>query len=64
MEEFLQESLKLQGLEHPNLLTVLGIVVDQNRPFMVLPLMDYGDMRKFLSSPDQVALTVAVVITT
>lgn len=54
VEEFLSEALKLKGLEHANLLTVLGIVIEENRPYMALPLMDHGDMKSFLIQPEQV----------
>lgn len=57
VEGFLSEAVKLQGMEHANLLTVLGVVIENNRPFMVLPLMDHGDMKSFLAQPEQVRMS-------
>ena len=62
VEGFLSEAVKLQGMEHANLLTVLGVVIEDNKPYMVLPLMDHGDMKSFLAQPEQVCCAVRVFL--
>jgi len=48
------ESVLLKQCDHPNVLTVLGVVLDTDHecglPFIVLPYMVNGDLKGYLQS--------------
>ena len=54
VSDFLEEALRMRGLRHRNILTMIGLVVRENRPYVVLPFMKNGDLRSFLKNTDQV----------
>jgi serine/threonine protein kinase len=55
MTEFLEEATVMCNLRHINVLGLIGIAIDDNdRPLIVLPLMDNGDLRSFIANPDLV----------
>ena len=50
IEEFLQESVIMRQLDHPNVLSLFGVSVHNNKPCVILPLMVNGDLRNYLRS--------------
>ena len=58
IEEFLQESMIMKQLNHPNVLSLFGVSVHDNKPCVILPLMTNGDLRSYLKSSNLVILFV------
>ena len=56
VEEFLQESVIMRQLDHPNVLSLFGVSVHNNKPCVILPLMVNGDLRNYLRSSGSVSL--------
>lgn len=44
--DFLVEATIMKGFEHPNILSLMGIIVDGEDIFVVLPYMANGDLQK------------------
>lgn len=44
--DFLVEATIMKGFEHPNVLSLMGIIVDGEDIFVVLPYMANGDLQK------------------
>lgn len=42
--------------EHNNVLSLHGVVIMQNKPFVLLPLMDLGDLRGYVTKPSNVRI--------
>ncbi len=56
-EEFLSEALIMIGLEgHNNVLTLLAIVIQYEVPYVVLPFMDNGDLKSYVSNRNNVSI--------
>ena len=57
LRSILRESVLLKQCDHPNVLSVLGVVLETGHegglPFIVLPLMVNGDLKTFLKSKRQ-----------
>ncbi len=54
VEEFLREAIVMESFSHRNLLSVLGVVVQRNTPYVVLPFMANGDLRTHLKKETNV----------
>ncbi|XP_077968616.1 hepatocyte growth factor receptor-like [Styela clava] len=61
IEKFLREGVMMRGLDHKNVLSLIGVCVEDDdlrkSPLIVLPFMKYGDLRTFLRDGNNV-LTV------
>nr|CAB3263366.1 uncharacterized protein LOC780869 [Phallusia mammillata] len=63
IEKFLREGVMMRGLDHPNVLSLLGVCMDadmehrKTSPLIVLPFMENGDLRTYLRDGNNV-LTV------
>ena len=38
----------MKDFNHKNVLNLVGVVIRNNRPFVLLPYMDKGDLRKYI----------------
>ena len=62
IEKFLREGVMMRGLEHRNILHLVGMCVDSDvdrgfsSPLIVLPFMKNGDLRTFLRNDQIVSL--------
>lgn len=55
VEAFLAEAIVMKDFDHPNVINLLGVVIAGNRPFAILPYMEYGDLKSYISEPDRVS---------
>ena len=54
ISSFLEEAVIMRDFNHPNVLSLLGVVIRDCRPHVVLPFMEHGDVKTYISNPDQV----------
>ena len=47
--DFLQEMTVMKQFDHPNVLSLIGVSVLEDKPCALLPLMSNGDLRKFIN---------------
>ena len=52
IKEFISESVIMKDFHHPNVLRLLGVVLDapDGIPHLVFPLMEKGNLKDFLKS--------------
>ena len=55
MSDFVEEVLRMRGFHHRNVLSMLGLVLRDNRPYAVLPYMQNGDLRAYLKDTSRVS---------
>ena len=55
LSEFLEEATIMKDFKHPNVLSLYGVVISQNRPHVLLPFMAHGDLRGYVSNPRNVS---------
>ena len=46
--DFLQEAMTMKKLNHPNVLSLIGVSIHNDKPCALLPLMNKGDLKKYL----------------
>ena len=54
---FLKEAAIMSEFEHPNVLSLIGVVLRSRTPLIVLPYMEYGDLRTYISDTTRVSIT-------
>ena len=59
IETFLEEVIIMRQFNHPNVLSLVGVSVHNNKPCAVLPLMVNGDVRKFLLKNGEVSRVIS-----
>lgn len=47
-EEFLKEALLMKNFQHENILRLLGVCLDNDPQFIIMELMEGGDLLSFL----------------
>ena len=50
VQEFLEEATIMKDFEHENVLSLIGVVIKNNKPHVVLPFMQYGDLLNFVGN--------------
>ncbi len=44
----------MRTFHHPNVMTMIGIVIKDNKPHVLLPYMENGDLKEYISLPSRV----------
>ena len=61
---FLEEAIMMIDFTHKNVLTLLAIAIDERDvAYVILPFMENGDLRKFVSDESNVSILKTVVTT-
>ena len=50
VSEFLLEATIMQDFSHANVLSLLAVVIDDVTPYVIMPLMENGDLRALVSN--------------
>ncbi len=50
---FMEEAVVMKDFNHPNVLSLLGVVLDENKPYVVLPYMEHGDLKSYISDHER-----------
>lgn len=63
-EEFLKEALLMSNFKHLHILSLLGVCLDNDPQFIILELMEGGDLLTFLraSRPSSVSLNLIIIL--
>ena len=48
IEDFLQEATIMRQFNHPNILSMFGVSVHNDKPCVIMPLMSNGDLKNYL----------------
>ena len=57
LENFLKEGTIMMDFQHENILSLVGVVWEEGeRPLVVLPYMENGDMQSLLKKPSMVRI--------
>jgi len=51
---FVEEETIMIDFKHRNVLSLIGVYIQDGFPYVVLPLMENGDLREFVTKPDKV----------
>ncbi len=52
----------MKNFKHPHVLPLLGVVIQENVPYVILPFMDNGDLKTFVSNENNVRQKQTFVI--
>ena len=55
VDEFLQEGFLMATFQHQNILSLLGIMIRGRNPHIIVPLMENGDLKTFVSDKTKVS---------
>ena len=53
-DEFLCEATRMKMFDHPNVLSLLGIAIYEDKPCVLLPFMSNGDLRTYMRNNQEV----------
>ncbi|XP_070557610.1 hepatocyte growth factor receptor-like isoform X2 [Ptychodera flava] len=63
VRKFLEEGIMMKDFKHPNVLSLIGVCIDDDDcPMIVLPYMKHGDLKSFIEKPER-ELTVGKLVT-
>ena len=48
IQEFLEEALMMSNFDHPNILSLIGISLHEEKPCTLIPFVSNGDLKAFL----------------
>jgi serine/threonine protein kinase len=57
VETFIKESARMRGLSHQHILTIIGVLTKDNKPFIILPYMENGDLKTYIADKSRVIKT-------
>ena len=53
--EFLQEATIMKEFKHDNIMALVGVVIEHDKALVLLPFMENGDLRSFISNDGNVS---------
>lgn len=53
IKAFMEEVMMMRDFDHPNVMTMLGLIIKDNKPYVCLPFMHHGDLKGFISEPQR-----------
>ena len=56
IEDFLQEATIMRQFNHPNILSMFGVSVHNDKPCVIMPLMSNGDLKNYLKHNSSVSV--------
>ena len=56
IKEFLEEGTIMADFQHENVLGLLGVMITDNKPHVILPFMDKGDLKGYVSDRNNVSI--------
>ena len=56
MVKFLEEATMMLDFNHQHILPLLGVSIHKNRPHVILPYMENGDLKEYISNPQNVSV--------
>ena len=56
--EFIEEATMMMEFQHENVLTIYGVMIKEDKPFVILPFMENGDLHSYLVQPSNVSFNV------
>ena len=62
VEEFLSEATIMKDFHHENVLELIGVTIRGDVPFVLLPFMEYGDLRNYISNQNLVSIRICISI--
>ena len=54
VRRLIEEATRMRGFKHPNILCMIGLVFKDNRPMVVLPYMENGDLCQYVADESKV----------
>ena len=54
--QFLEEATIMKDFTHQHVLHLLGVAIDDDRVYVVLPYMENGDLKSFISNDANVSV--------
>ena len=48
LNSLVEESLKMSNFNHPNVMKLIGVCIDRNTPYIVMPYMTNGSLLSYL----------------
>ncbi len=58
IEEFLTEATMMMGFDHDNVLSLIGVVIDDFDIYVLMPFMENGNLKQFLNNGDNVRISI------
>lgn len=55
--EFLKEAMLMADFCHEHVLALIAISIHNQKPYVILPIMEHGDLKGFVSNKDNVSPT-------
>ena len=50
VEDFFEEAIVMKTFNHPNVLSLIGVSVYNNKPCVLMPLMNNGDLKTYIQN--------------
>ena len=54
LTSFLEEAILMKDFKHLNVLGLVGVVLKDDKPFVILPFMEHGDLKTYIREPTRV----------
>ena len=53
--QFLEEATIMDEFKHENILSLMGVVLENNKAYVILPYMENGDLKTFITNESNVS---------